>query len=64
MADYIKCQGCNKDMARRGGVDWKECNKCRKILCETCGGSAGTYCKNAPKGTPGCTGTLQRTRTN
>lgn len=55
MADYI-CHGCNQ---KKFQDKVKECNKCKKILCDSCRNGQST-CKDSPKGTAGCSGSFQK----
>jgi hypothetical protein len=55
MAEYI-CQACGQKKANPAFV--YQCSKCGKILCDSCRGG-GFSCKDSPKGTPGCWGTLK-----
>jgi hypothetical protein len=57
MPDYI-CHGCNQRKSHSSGV--YECNKCGKVLCESCRGYHGFNCMDFPKGTAGCSGTLKK----
>jgi hypothetical protein len=60
MPDYI-CHGCNQRKSQTSGI--YQCSKCGKILCQSCiafGGYGGSTCKDSPKGTAGCPGTLKR----
>ena len=55
MPDFI-CHGCNQ---KRSQAMTYECTKCKRILCSFCCGGKST-CKDSPKGTAGCTGSLKR----
>ncbi len=55
MPDFI-CHGCN---LKRSQAMTYECTKCKRILCSTCCAGKST-CKDSPKGTAGCTGSLKR----
>lgn len=55
MPDFI-CHGCNQKKAQNYV---SECTKCRRILCDSCRSGRST-CKDSPKGTAGCTGTLKK----
>jgi hypothetical protein len=54
MPDYI-CHGCNQ---KKSNTRVRECNKCGRILCDSCRGGA-TTCKDSPKGKAGCSGRLE-----
>ena len=54
-AEYI-CHGCNQ----KKSPPWVfECNKCGKILCQSCKGGSSA-CKDSKKGTSGCSGRLEK----
>lgn len=57
MLDFL-CHGCNQ---KRAINQIRECNKCHKVLCDSCRGGAST-CKDSKHGTAGCTGQLQQKR--
>ena len=57
MADYV-CHACNQRKSQSSGIFL--CSKCGKILCESCKGYRGSYCKDSTKGTAGCPGTLTK----
>ncbi len=55
MPDFI-CHGCNQ---KKPHTQVSECTKCKKILCDPCR-SGRVTCKDAPKGTAGCSGSFKR----
>jgi hypothetical protein len=51
MPDFI-CHACNQ---KKSQSQVQECDKCHKILCDSCRGGASS-CKDSPKGQAGCSG--------
>ena len=51
MPDYV-CHSCNQRKSQSSGIF--ECTKCGKVLCQSCKGYTGSYCKDSPKAKVGC----------
>lgn len=54
MPDFV-CHACNQKKPQN---QVRECDKCRRILCESCW-QGRSVCKDSPKGTAGCNGTYR-----
>jgi hypothetical protein len=57
MPDYV-CHACNQRKSQNSGI--YECDRCGKILCDSCKGYRGPVCKDSPNGKAGCGGTLKK----
>ncbi len=55
MPDYL-CHSCKQ---KRSSSSVQQCQKCHKILCDSCRGGK-SVCKDSAKGTAGCSGSFKR----
>ena len=55
MPDYL-CHACKQ---KRSNTSVQQCDKCKKILCDSCRSGKST-CKDSTKGTAGCSGHFKR----
>jgi hypothetical protein len=57
MPDYV-CHSCNQRKSQSSGIF--ECTKCGKVLCQSCKGYTGSYCKDSPKAKVGCSSSFKK----